>query len=274
MTIYIEAVLLDNFLIDFLLLWLVMLALRKKPRWSGVFLGSVFGAGFALVSPTLPLTGVLVFICKIVVAIIMCVILEFNFNHLFLKTGLFILFTFGFGGMLIAIFSFLGVSVSTGLLTGYVSSLPLGAIVASLGMFVIWLICVLKKRVTAKNINQFCDKVLISINGKEKILNGFLDTGNTMQDEFGKPLIVMNAEKLYMWLKKEEVVPLMLNIKNNSVKNARFLPVASALGNGKMLIFDADNCVYKGQNFKVAIGLSSKKFVDFDVILSPKMVVV
>ena len=47
---------------------------------------------------------------------------------------LIILFTFGFGGMLIAMFSFLGVSVSTGISVGYISSLPLGAIFASLGL--------------------------------------------------------------------------------------------------------------------------------------------
>ncbi len=274
MTIFIEAVLLDNFLIDFLMLLLVMIALKRKVNWVGIVLASVFGAGFALASPTFFISGFWAFLVKFVAAVVMCIILELNFKRLFIKTTLFILFTFGFGGMLIAMFSFLGVSVSTGISVGYISSLPLGAIFASLGLFVVWLVYMLKKRFKITTVTKCCDKVKISINGKEKILNGFLDTGNTLQDEFGKPLLVMNLKKLELWLKKDEMLAVMLHSKKSCVNNARYIPVQSAVGQGKMLIFDAENCVYKGKNFKVAIGLISKDFTDFDIILSPKMVVV
>ena len=83
MVVFVEAVLLDNLVIDAVLLWLVLLTLRLKVNVTGLILASIFGAGFALTSPLLSFGGILGFLIKIVVAIIMCVMLCLNFKKMF-----------------------------------------------------------------------------------------------------------------------------------------------------------------------------------------------
>ena len=86
MVVFVEAVLLDNLVIDAVLLWLVVLTLRLKINVTGLILASIFGAGFALTSPLLNFVGIVGFLVKIFVAVIMCVMLCLDFKKLFYKT--------------------------------------------------------------------------------------------------------------------------------------------------------------------------------------------
>ena len=137
MEIIIEYVLLDNFLIDSLLLILTNKILKIPINKAGVILAGIFGAGFAVVSPLIKITGILAVLLKLLIGLIIVWISNLNLNKIFLRFALFTGLTFLFGGLLIALFNFLTINVYDTMYIGYVSSLPLGTIIISILVFII-----------------------------------------------------------------------------------------------------------------------------------------
>jgi len=275
MVVYIEIVLLENLLIDGLLLWLVLQCIRVKTNWWGLVLASVFGSGFALASPSIQLDGVLAIGLKIGVAIIMCIMLCLNFRKLWLKTLLFVLFTFGFGGVLIALFSFMGVSTTTGLVFGYNTDIPLGAILAGIIIFAIIIFRLIKKFYKHKKIVQFYYEIELTINHQQSILRGFLDTGNTLDNAQGKPIVVVGSKQLNQWFDANEQLALLMGKYGLiGLSNFQTLEVQSVAGKEKIFVFDVEKCMFECKPKEVAVGVClNEKFFrkGFDVILNPRL---
>lgn len=275
MVVYIEIVLFENLLIDGLLLWLVLQCLKEKTNWWGLVLASVFGAGFALASPSIKLDGILAFALKICVAVVMCIMLCLNFRKLWLKTLLFVLFTFGFGGILLALFSFMGVSTVTGLAFGYNSEIPLGAILAGIIIFAVMIVRLIKKFYRRKSLVQFFYPIELTVNHKKVILQGFLDTGNTLNSAENKPVVIVGGKQLNGWFNAEEQLDLLMGkYAVVGLKNPHSISVQSVAGMEKMLVFDVEQCLFENRQKSVAVGICmNDKFFrkGFDAILSPKL---
>jgi len=275
MVVYIEIVLLENLLIDGLLLWLVLQCLKVKTNWWGLLLATVFGAGFALASPSIKVDGFFAFAIKILVAVIMCIMLCLNFRKLWLKTLLFVLFTFAFGGILLAIFSFMGVSTVTGLIFGYNSQIPLGAILAGVILFAILMVRLLKRLYKRKQLVQFYYNIELTVNHKKVALQGFLDTGNTLNNINNKPIVVVGSGQLNKWFNAEEQLALIMGKYGVvGLKNPHSIEVQSVAGKEKMLVFDVEECLFEHKQKSVAVGicLNDRFFRSgFEAILSPQL---
>ena len=105
MTVYVEYVVLDNLVIDFLLLILSFRVCRVDiNRWKILF-GACLGTAFAIVFPLIRINGMLLFLLKIMVGeLIVFVSARFKSCGEFLKTfAVFLVFTFSSGGALIGV---------------------------------------------------------------------------------------------------------------------------------------------------------------------------
>lgn len=258
MQIVIEYVLLDNFLIDALLLILSQKTLRQPIFKSGIICASAFGAGFAVVSPLIPFGGIWAVLLKFSVALVMSFMVCFSFKKIFLRFLVFSLYTFAFGGALIAIFSFMNVQVYDAMYIGYVSTIPLGTllvcgIVFFVGVF--RLIISIAKRKEWERAVDFG----ITILGKTKKFRGFVDTGNSLKNSRGLAVVVLAEKELSYWFNTHERMLIMLGkTKNLGLENAEFIVVSSLGGSYKMLVFD---CVVSlnGVEQKACVGVSNSK---------------
>ena len=73
MIVYIDLVFLINFILDLLLLLTINIALKRYSKIKRLILGALFGS-ISLLYLFIPLNQVLLFIFKIVMSIIMCII--------------------------------------------------------------------------------------------------------------------------------------------------------------------------------------------------------
>lgn len=111
--IYIEYVFIENFLYDFVLLWLAFFSARVKMRWYRLMASACVGGVFALTFPLLRLPTALLTMLKLMVGALLC-ILAFGkistrkgWGQCLLATALLYAFSFGFGGTLLVVYEVL-----------------------------------------------------------------------------------------------------------------------------------------------------------------------
>lgn len=258
MEIIIEYVLLDNFLVDALLFTLTLKTLKLPISKLGIVCASSFGAGFAVVSPLIHVTGVVAVILKLSVAFIMSFMVCFSFKKIISRFLLFTLYTFAFGGALIAVFTFMGIQVYDAMYIGYVSSLPIGTLLVCafcFGAVIFRLIRFLAHNKIWENSVTFS----ISIFNKEKKIKGFVDTGNTLKNSKGNPVIVLPEKELAFWFNAHQRMLIMFGrAKEVGLKNAENIIVNSMGGNYKMLVFDCEINI-NGKKQTACIGISNGK---------------
>ncbi|MBQ7977283.1 MAG: sigma-E processing peptidase SpoIIGA [Clostridia bacterium] len=258
MEIVIEYVLLDNFLIDALLMTLTIKTLRLPFSKAGIMCASAFGAGFAVISPLINVGGILAILMKLSVAFVMAFMACFSLKRVFSRFLVFALYTFAFGGALVAIFTFLGVQVYDAMYIGYVSSLPLGTLLVCAFMFfvaILRLIRLLKNKRTWGNSVNFEIEIL----GKRKKVKGFIDTGNTLKNREGKPVVVLPERELSFWFSAHDRMMIMFD-KGQSLglKNLDFIVVGSFGGSYKMRVFDAKITI-DGKESEACVGVANGK---------------
>ena len=196
MQVYVEFALLENFCMDFTLLYCAKLVTKNRAGIFRIAIAAVFGACFAVVFPLFNLNAALSASLKIISGFIICLLAcKFKgFKAYFKMTAVFMAFTFVLGGALIGIFSLAGISYESG--NGYyLSSVPVG----------IPLFCALCLIIAARKIAQRLKKsesatvkCVIFAGGKHIEIDGFYDSGNKVY-HFGQPVSVIpfsEAEKL------------------------------------------------------------------------------
>ena len=273
MEVVIEYVLLDNFVIDCVLLFCVNKALHLPINKTGICLASFIGAIFALFSPLLNFGGALMIVVKLSVAFIMVFVATFSFYKLFLRFFCFVLFTFMFGGMLIACCYFLDISVVKGVNLVYFSEIPLGSLI---GLGVAFLLCcygMFKKIYLNARYTKFLFKVSLTINNKTKELNAFFDSGNNLRTKEDVPIVILKEEELKFWFSFEERMQIVCGKFNGiHLKNPQKVEIKSVGAKSLIYVFDADNLRIENRDYAVAVGIdNSNKFKDFSVLLNNRI---
>ena len=127
MTVYVEYVIIDNFIFDYILLLLTFKSNGAEPPKKRLFLSALFGTVFAVIFPFLKFHQLVLLFLKIVLATSMVAIASnFNCFKQYLKKLLkFVTLTFVFGGIIYGGLSIVGIKYS--FLYGTMDSpLPLG----------------------------------------------------------------------------------------------------------------------------------------------------
>lgn len=223
MQVYVELAVLENFCMDFTLLYSAKLASKNPAHILRIALGAALGAVAAV---TLPLIGsgtAVSIILKIVSGLIICLAAgKFISVKAYLKfTGAFLGFTALLGGMLVAIFSLAGLSYEAG--AGYIiSSVPVGV-----PLFGALILIIFARRLAEKLAKRGKNLVTCRIYSGERCaeIEGFFDSGNKVS-RLGQPVSVIperSAEKI---------------IDISGIKDS--VKIHTVAGSRKMKVFTAD----------------------------------
>lgn len=275
MYVYIETVILDNFLIDSLLLVLTNKFTKCPVSALGIVLSSTFGTGFALFSPYLDLSPFWLILTKLVVAIIMVLLSLPSIYRLFHRLFCFLGLTFAFGGVMIALFYFLGTPVNNAINLSYSSSIPLGGILAVALAFAMLLTLEIRKFYSIRRLEHFLIDVTICVRNNPMRMRGYLDTGNGLIDNCGKPVVIINEKDLRYWFSTSERVDLLLH-RFDCVKiaNPHILRLSTVSKSNSLVVFDADYILVGNRKLPVSIGVQSNTnsiSSSFDVLLNQKL---
>ena len=206
MTIYIDVILIENLIMNFIILYATGLVLKRKIKKVRLILASLLGAIYSLLTYISSFEIYTNIILKLVLSILM-VYIAFNAPNV-KQIGkdllLFYLISFVFGG---AAFAFIyiikpqDILMKNGLFLGTypLKTVLLGAIIAFI--IVIAAFKIVKSRFSTKD--MYC-KIKIRLNEKEIESIAMIDSGNLLKEPTSNtPVIVVEHTLLYECMPKE-----------------------------------------------------------------------
>ncbi len=247
MQVYAELAVIENFCMDFTLLYAAKTAVKNRAATGRIALASAFGALFAVVFPLIKTGAVLAVIIKIASGIILCLIAaKIDGFKSFVKFALaFFLFGAVLAGALVGLFNLTGWEYRSG--EGFlVSSVPIGV-----PLFLSLTLIIGAKKFAARLKKTHKNDVVCRIYAGQLLaeVKGFFDSGNKVYIK-GSPVCVVPEEVVKKIAEKVRI--------NESVK------IHTVAGSKIMNVFTCDRLEIdfgeKVENYKdVKIGVSPQK---------------
>ena len=250
MTIYIDIIIVENLIMNYIILYATGLISKSKISHVRIFLASAIGAIYTIIEYISKLDIYSNILVKIILSIIIVYVAFYpqNIKKMFKQLILFYLTTFTFGGVatyLIYVLKPQNIVIKNGMYVGtYVLKVIfIGAIVGTIVLVMAFRFA--KNKITKKD--MIC-KVKIKLNGGEIILNSMVDTGNMLKEPLtGNPVVVVEKTSLYDLMPKEilnntesilggdfEKIP--EDIKNEYISRLKIIPFSSLGKQNGMLI--------------------------------------
>lgn len=257
MTVYVEYVFIDNFVIDLLLIYSAFKITGKDVSRVRLIVCSLLGATFALFYPLITENIFIVTAAKILFGLFLtfCAAKFSCPKDYAAFTAVFLGLTFFVGGLIIGVFSLFGLD--------YSSEYSIGLMI--LPVYIA--LRAVKRLVTffyrKKDLAGLIVPVEIVCGEKTVWVKGFFDTGNGLYADFS-PVIIVS---------KNVVAPLL---DLNLIRNAKYLPITTAVGEDKKISFKPDAVViYSGEKKNifnnVRVCVVDKTFAGYDAILHPAL---
>ena len=232
MTIYIDIIIVENLIMNYIILYATGIISKNKISYIRIFFASLIGAIYAISEYILKINIYSNIFLKMILSIIIIYVAFYpqNVKNMCKQLVIFYVTTFTFGG------------VATYLI--YVlKEIFIGAIVGTIILLIAFKL--VKNKITKKD--MIC-KIKIKINGKEKVLDTMVDTGNMLKEPItGTPVAVIEKTSLYDLLPKEilnntesilggdfEKIP--EDIKNEYIPRLKIIPFASLGKQNGMLV--------------------------------------
>ncbi len=278
MTIYIDVVLIENLLMNYIILFATAIILKLQVKQIRLITGSLVGAIYTIISYVSGLKIYSNFFLKLILSII---IIYISFNPKSLKkllkfTLIFYLTSFVFGG---AAFALIYVVKPQELLKNnglILNSKSLRVIfISAIIAFIVIIIGfkIVKNKISAKD--MYCD-IEIKINNKKIQTKAMIDTGNFLKEPItNTPVIVVEHTLLYECIPKEilnhiedilggDFSEIPDNIRKEYISKLKVIPFSS-LGkqNGMLLGIKPEGVIIKNEeeekeNNNVIIGIYNK----------------
>lgn len=206
MTIYIDIVLIENLLMNYIILYAVGIILKKQIKHIRLILSSFIGAIYSIVAYMSILEIYSSMFLKIILSIVIVYISynPQNAKQLWKEVLIFYMTSFVFGGAAFALIYIIkpqDIFMKNGLFLGTypLKTILLGAIVAF--FVIITSFKIVKSKISKKD--MFC-KVKIKINENEIETKVMIDTGNLLKEPItNTPVIVLEHTLLYDCIPKE-----------------------------------------------------------------------
>lgn len=205
-TIYIDIVLVENLIMNYIILLATGLILKTKINHIKLLIASLVGASYTIISYTNILKGYISFILKIILSFVI-VYIAFNpqnMKRLWKDILFFYLTSFVFGGAAFALIYIIkpqDILMKNGLFLGTypLKTVVLGAAIA-FGIL-ITAFTIAKNKITKKD--MFCE-IEIKLNNKIIKTEAMIDTGNFLKEPItGTPVVVVEKNLLYECIPKE-----------------------------------------------------------------------
>ena len=278
MTIYIDVVLIENIMMNYIILYTTGIIAKVIPRHMRLAISSFVGAVYAIIAYMSILEIYSTIILKIILSIII-VYIAFNAQNikiLLKQLLLFYLTSFVFGGAAFFLIYFIrpqNIIMKNGVFVGTYpfKILILGAIIS---FIIIYLsIKIIRKKLSKKSL--FC-KIKIIINNEVINTLALIDTGNLLKDPISNtPVVVVEHTLLYDILPKQilnnlenilggDLEKIPEEIKDKYISKLKVIPFSS-LGrqNGMLLGIKADEIIIENEEEKtkkenVIVGIYDK----------------
>lgn len=260
MTVYIEYVIIDNFIIDYLLLKTSLALSSVKVKRARLFFCALLGAGFSLLLPIISVSVVILALVKVLFGLLM-VMLSAKFRskrEFYISSLFFFCFTFLTGGVILGVYSLLGLPYSTELSIA-IMFLPVYFIVKGLR-------AVIKYVYRKKDVAGLIVDVELTVLERSITAKGFYDTGNGVYDG-DNPVIICSKRFIKGFLE-----PLLPRLKFKKIElstvNKKGQNVAISLQELKIYNSDRVNIFNN-----VTLVIVAKSVGDgYDVILHPALI--
>lgn len=180
MVVYIEYVLLENFMLDGTLLYLACHAAKVKASWKKLLVSALLGALFALLFPLLYLPPFLEVWVKFFFGFVLCLIVflpikrQKDWGRYAFTCCFFFLFAFGLGGAIFALYSAFSYT-QNGYLT---ATTPITTVVCFTVVFVFIVRSLVKKWYQKRAIFKHIYNCAIAYKQRRVAVLGFYDSGN------------------------------------------------------------------------------------------------
>lgn len=206
MTIYIDVVLIENLIMNYIILFSTAIILKIKMKHIRLILGSLLGSIYSVIAYMSILEIYSSMILKIILSIII-VYIAFNpqnVKQMWKTILIFYLTSFVFGGAAFALIYIVkpqDILMKNGLFLGTypLKTIMLGAIIAFIVITTAFTI--VKSKISKKD--MYCD-IEIKLNDKEIKTKAMIDTGNMLKEPItNTPVIVVEHTLLYDCIPKE-----------------------------------------------------------------------
>lgn len=206
MTIYIDIVLIENLIMNYIILFTTAVVLKIKVNHIRLILASLLGAGYSIIA----YMGIIKVYSSIILKIILSVLIIYiafnpqNIKKMCKDLLLFYLVSFVFGGATFALIYIIkpqNILMKNGLFLGTytLKTVMLGAVVAF--CIIIGTFAIIKNKISKKD--MFCE-IEILINQKKIKTKAMIDTGNMLKEPITNvPVIVVEHILLYSCMPKE-----------------------------------------------------------------------
>lgn len=250
MTIYIDVVLIENLIMNYIILLATGIVLREKIRTIRLLMSSLLGAIYSIISYANILKIYSSCILKVILSVII-VYISFNpqnVKKMLKQLVIFYLTSFAFGGAAFALMYIIKpqeILMKNGLFLG---TYPLKTIIiATIITFAIIVTAfkIVKFKISKKD--MYCD-ILVKIQDKKVKEKAMIDTGNLLKDPLTqKPVVVIEKNSLYNVLPNEilnnldnilggDLEKIPQNIQREYMPKLKFIPFSSLGKQNGMLI--------------------------------------
>lgn len=276
MYVYVEQVLIDNVVIDYILLSLVQLVFRSTSSKRRLWVASIVGGVTAVFYPYLAFNFWLINAYKILTAVIMLVVaFRFSKRHLIIHMLTLCAFTYVLGGLCTAFID--NVLVSGGVIS-YRAKVPFGV---TIGLVIVWyeifrrLLVVLTKKIKS-NTNIYT--VRITYQGKNISTQSFYDSGNHLSDTSTlEPISIIN-NKLFFDI-TDISIESYIRQDYTALPDCKYVDMCTLNGKSRILTFRVDKLEILTPNDtltydNIRLGVSHDHFCDknYSMILNSEMI--
>jgi len=250
LTIYIDVVLIENLIMNYIILLATGIILKIKIKHLRLITASLIGAIYTILTYVITIQIYSNFFLKFILSM-MIIYVAYNppnVKKMWKYLLVFYLTSFVFGGAAFALIYIVkpqDILMKNGLFLGTypLKNVVLAGIVGFISVTTTFKI--VKNKITKKDIYK---EIKIEMNGKQIHLNAMLDTGNMLKDPItGNPVIVVEKIILYEILPKElldnlekilggELENISENIKDKYIKKLKFIPFSSLGRQNGMLV--------------------------------------
>lgn len=276
MDIYIEYVIIDNFVIDFCIILAVLKTLSLKISKWRIVLACVIGTALAIVIPLFKLSDILTLLIKVSLSFIMVITFsrykskkKFVFAML-----LFYTYTFLMGGACLGLLYLINGDIDLSATFNYSSKVPIGLIVIAVLGYVYLINLIVRFFKKRRDVINFLYKVHIYYKENDLTVTGFLDSGNRLYyKENNAPAIIINLKTALRLIKMDET-DFFIQMQKN-LKYITFSTINNKDKKMPVIISDKIDIFINGQTRafeNIPLCISFKDFNDaekYDALLHP-----
>lgn len=227
MVVYIEYAILDNFTMDFFLLFLAAVTLKLPFRRFRIAIASAIGTAFALASANI--AGAWRYAANALCLFLMCVTAVGFGKQLFWYILLTLAYTFVAGGAIVGIFNMLNVPYVSQ--NGLCYQMPVPLFVYFLGMSLVAFLCY-SLHMFVKQTSQTAShmkKVRIVLGNKTFFVTGFCDSGNTARcDDIPVCFVTKNFGNVRQYFAAQTLRGQSRQVQVSTLVGSRILPAVKA----------------------------------------------